>query len=179
MDFAVAPARSLSPTYHGALAAATPFGAGASKPSPEPMNQKLLLALAIACTGQVLYHLFQKAVATNANPVVALVVFYAVAAVLSLPLLWLFPLQEGLRASLRGMNWAVMGVGAAIVLIELGFLLAYRVGGELSTAFVLTSSAVAVLLLVLGSQLHGEVFTMAKAAGVVMCLGGVYLVSRA
>lgn len=142
------------------------------------MNGKLLAALAIACTGQVLYHFCQKAVAPGLNPIVALVGFYLVAALLSLPLLLAFPLEGTMAAQWKSFNWAVLGVAVAIVLIEVGFLLAYRVGGQLSSAFVLTSATVAASLLLLGVLVHGESPSWTKLAGIVFAPLGIYLVSR-
>ncbi|MDE2048732.1 MAG: EamA family transporter [Betaproteobacteria bacterium] len=142
------------------------------------MSGKLLAALAVAFSGQVLYHFCQKAVAPGLNPIAALVGFYVVAALGSLPLLAMFPLQGGVMQQVGGMNWAVAGVGLSIVLIEVGFLLAYRAGGELSTAFVLTSASVACTLLLLGVLVHGEAITLHKLAGIAFALVGIVLVSR-
>lgn len=141
------------------------------------MKVGLLLALVIAVTGQVLYHITQKTVATQAHPVVSLIVFYLVAAVLSLPLFWLFPMQGGMGEELGKMNWAVFGVGVSIVLIEIGFLLAYRAGGELSTAFVTTASIVCVSMLVVGLIFFNESITLAKIGGIVLCLAGIALIT--
>ena len=94
----------------------------------------LLLAFFIAILGQVLYHVTQKSIAAGAHPVISLLTFYVVAAALSLPLFALFPLRDGLVDEMQKLNWAVYGVAASIVLIEIGFLLAYRAGAELSSA---------------------------------------------
>ena len=97
------------------------------------MKSGLAAALAVAVVGQVLYQLMQKLVSHDAHPVLSLLAFYLLAAVMSLPLFWLYPLDGGLAAvgsQLQKLNWAVAGVAAAIVLIELGFLLAYRAGGN-------------------------------------------------
>ena len=95
------------------------------------MKVGLIFALIIAVTGQVLYHVTQKSVASGAHPVVSLIVFYLVAALATMPLFFLFPVEGGLNAELGKLNWAVIGVALSIVLIEIGFLLAYRAGGEL------------------------------------------------
>ncbi len=142
------------------------------------MKVGLVLALAIAVSGQVLYHVTQKSVSAGAHPVVALIAFYLVAAALSVPLLWLFPLEVPLAEALGGLNWAVAGVAASIVLIEVGFLLAYRAGGNLSSAFVLTASAVTVALLLVGLLAFGERTSATQLAGIALCVAGVWLASR-
>jgi drug/metabolite transporter (DMT)-like permease len=142
------------------------------------VSSKLLIALAIAFSGQVLYHFCQKAVAPNVNPIVALVMFYVVAALASLPLFAFFPLKQSVTFEMQSMNWAVIGVALSIVLIEVGFLLAYRAGGELSSAFVFTSAAVACTLLILGAVIHAESVTATKLMGLALSIAGIYFVSR-
>ena len=141
------------------------------------MKVGLLLALVIAVTGQVLYHVTQKSVATGAHPIISLVVFYLVAAIATLPLFWLFPVAGTFADEIGKLNWAVAGVAISIVLIEIGFLLAYRAGGELSTAFVTTAAVVAISTLLLGAMFFGESFSMTKVGGVLLCLAGIGLIS--
>ena len=141
------------------------------------MKVGLLLALFIAVTGQVLYHVTQKSVATGAHPIISLVVFYLVAAIATLPLFWLFPVAGSLTVEIGKLNWAVVGVAISIVLIEIGFLLAYRAGGELSTAFVTTAAVVAISTLLIGALFFGESFSMTKVGGVLLCLAGIGLIS--
>jgi drug/metabolite transporter (DMT)-like permease len=142
------------------------------------MKVGLPIALVVAITGQVLYHVAQKSVNVGTHPVVSLLVFYLVAALLSLPLLWFFPLTASLSDEFGRLNWAVYGVAASIVLIEIGFLLAYRAGGSLSSSFVLTSSAVTALLFLIGTLAFREGASVTKIIGVGLCLSGIWLVTR-
>lgn len=141
------------------------------------MKVGFALALCIAITGQVLYHITQKSVSPSAHPVASLVLFYLVAALLSLPLFWFFPLTTTVGEELGKMNWAVWGVAASIVLIELGFLLAYRAGANLSSAFVLTAAVVTTSLFLVGIFAFKEAVSMTKIAGIGLCLAGIWLVS--
>ena len=141
------------------------------------MKAGILVALAIAITGQVLYHVTQKSVSASAHPVVSLLAFYLVAALLTLPLFWVFPMQASVVEELGKLNWAVYGVAASIVLIEIGFLLAYRAGAELSSAFVLTSAVVTVSTLLIGLAFFSEAISTTKIAGITLCLCGIGLIS--
>jgi drug/metabolite transporter (DMT)-like permease len=134
-------------------------------------------ALAIAITGQVLYHITQKLVAPGTHPILSVLVFYGVASVLCLPLFWFFPIEGSLPNALGQMNWAVLGVAGAIVLIEIGFLLLYRLGGELSTSFVVSSSVTTAAMVLIGTLFFKETFSFLKLAGVAMCMGGIALIS--
>ncbi|MEO8103976.1 MAG: hypothetical protein ABI790_15745 [Betaproteobacteria bacterium] len=141
------------------------------------MKVGLVLALTIAVTGQVLYHVTQKSVAPGAHPIVSLVIFYLVAALATLPLFWLLPMADTLATEMRKLNWAVAGVAVSIVFIEIGFLLAYRAGGELSTAFVTTAAVVAICTLAIGALFFSETISIAKIGGVALCLAGIGLIS--
>lgn len=141
------------------------------------MKMGFALAMAVAITGQVLYHFMQRQMAPGAHPVLALMGFYLAAALLSLPLFLLFPLTTPLTQAASELGGAVWGVAAAIVLIELGFLLAYRAGGSLSSAFVLSAAAVATALLLIGLAVFKEAVSLKQLAGLALCLAGIWLLS--
>ncbi len=137
----------------------------------------LLVAFLIAIAGQVLYHVTQKSISAGAHPVISLLTFYLVAAVLTLPLFWLFPVTGSVIEEITKLNWAVYGVAASIVMIEIGFLLAYRAGAELSSAAVLTASVVAVSTLIIGALFFRETLSVMKVVGIAMCLAGIGLMT--
>ena len=135
-------------------------------------------ALAMAVAGQVLYQVMQKMVSHGAHPVLSLLAFYLLAAVMSLPLFWLYPLNGNLADGLRQLNPAVAGVAASIVLIELGFLLAYRAGGSLQSSYVTSAAFTTGFLVLIGAVAYAERLSLSKAAGLLLCLGGIWLLSR-
>ena len=94
------------------------------------------LSFGIAVLASVLYHIFQKATPQGVNPAIGLIVTYLVALVLSFFLLGLFPLEKSVWDEFRKVNWASLALGVGIVGLEVGFLLAYRSGWNLSIAAV-------------------------------------------
>ena len=66
----------------------------------------------------------------------------------------------------------------AAFLIEVGYLLTYRVGWDLGLASVISNMAIAILLLPLGLLFFGERITLRTIAGVVCCLIGFLLLTR-
>ncbi|MEX2160429.1 MAG: EamA family transporter [Anaerolineales bacterium] len=134
-------------------------------------------AIALTVLSNVLYHLFQKAIPANVNPLISLAVTYVVAAGATLLLLPLFPLQGALGAELRKVNWSSVGLGAVIVGLELGFLLAYRAGWNLSVASLVANTAVAILLIPFGLMLFKEQLSALNILGIVLALAGLVLVN--
>lgn len=134
-------------------------------------------AIALTVLANVLYHLFQKAIPAGVNPLVSLMVTYLVAATASLILLPLFPLQSDLATEFRKVSWPSFALGAAIIGLELGFLLAYRQGWNISLASLVANTTVALILIPVGLTLFKEHLTPLNIVGVVLALAGLVLVN--
>jgi multidrug transporter EmrE-like cation transporter len=127
--------------------------------------------------GSVMYHVAAKSVPKTLDSFGALVGIYATALVASL-IAHAFA-GRGAMPQLDGI-WhpTVAAVGLGALMIELGFLLAYRAAWPVSIASVMLNGIVAVLLVPIGAALFGETITAVRAAGVVLCLLGVSLLQR-
>jgi drug/metabolite transporter (DMT)-like permease len=134
-------------------------------------------AIALVVVSYVAYHIFQKATPATVNPMVALAVTYGVSLLVCLVLLPFFPSPEGAAASLTRVNWASVGLGAALVGLELGFLLAYRAGWQISLAGLVANVMVSLLLLPVGLILLREKLSWINLLGIAVCLAGMILVS--
>ncbi len=135
------------------------------------------LSFGIAVLASVLYHTFQKATSPAVNPAVGLTVTYLIALGLSAFLIIIFPLNGSIRDELRKVNWASLALGVALVGLEVGFLLAYRSGWNLSIAAVAANVAAALLLLPTGIVLFKERPSLINIAGVFVCIIGLVMVS--
>lgn len=128
--------------------------------------------------GGVLYHVGQKAVPQTMHPFAAVIIAYSVGIVLCFAGLALDPAGRSFSASFKGMNWAVVGVGLGAVIIEIGFLLAYRHGWNINAASVVCNISVALLLIPIGLLAFKEHLSLRHAAGIGCCLIGLYLLSK-
>ncbi len=135
------------------------------------------LTIGIAISGSVLYHVFQKATSPNVNPALGLVVTYLTALALTVPLYWAFPREGTLREAVGRLNWASVALGLAIVLLEVGFLLAYRAGWNLSLASLASNATAAVLLLPIGVVIFRARPSAVNLLGVVVCILGLVLIN--
>ncbi len=143
------------------------------------MTELLVWApIALVVAGSVMYHLSAKSIPAAYDPVAALIGLYATAlagavAVYLATRIWKAPVAT---ARLWHPTIAMVGLGA--LLIEIGFLLAYRGGLAVGTTSIVANGIVAVLLVTLGSFWFGEAFTLIKVVGVLLCLAGVGLLQR-
>jgi uncharacterized membrane protein len=134
------------------------------------------LSIAILCT--VGYHLVLKVTPAGVNPLLSLLVTYAMVTVLFAVLLLAAPGAFEWRQELRQLNWTALALAAVIIGLDLGFLYLYRSGFEVSLGALVTQSAAALLLLVIGVAVFRERLSAANLAGLVLCIVGLWLVNR-
>jgi drug/metabolite transporter (DMT)-like permease len=137
-----------------------------------------LLPLLLAVAGSLLYHAAAKSIPKAVDPAAALIGLYATALAGSLATYALLRSEPFSLQLSRFWQPTIAGVGLGALLIELGFLLAYRRAWPISTASVVANALVAVLLMPLGALMFGEAITAARVAGVILCLLGVALLQR-
>jgi drug/metabolite transporter (DMT)-like permease len=134
--------------------------------------------LLLAVAGSLVYHAAAKSIPKGVDPPAALIGVYATAlagSVVTYALLKSGP--AGLQLS-RFWHPTIAAVGLGALMIELGFLLAYRGAWPVSAASVIANALVAALLLPLGALVFGEAITLDRAIGVALCLIGVSLLQR-
>ena len=122
------------------------------------------------------YQYFVKRVPTSLNPVVSVIGAYIAVLILAIMLLPLFPAEGGIIKHVRQLNWVQLAIAVSIFMLELGFLLMYRYGWDLSTGNLVTGVIVNLVLLGLGVVVLGEKVSLVNAIGVVICIVGVVLV---
>lgn len=136
------------------------------------------LSIALVVLGNVVYHLGQRAIPRDANPVVATLAAYLVAIVATLATIPLLARGTPLTTAWRVLNWSTVLVGTGIVAVEIGFLIAYRSGWTLGNASLVANATVAVALLGLGVLVFREPVSLTRLSGVGLCLAGLWLVTR-
>ena len=136
------------------------------------------LPIAMIIFGGALYHVAQKSVPRAVNPFAAIIIAYVIGISLGVVGLAFDRGGGSLLDSVKDSNWAVVAIGAGALIIEVGFLLAYRAGWNLSTASVITTVSVAVILIPVGMFVFKEHLSLRSAAGIACCLLGLYLITK-
>ena len=132
--------------------------------------------IALAVLSNVVYHLSSKSLPEDVSPFASLTVTYLIAALVS----------AGLHFTLNGvslikeysrLNWAPFVLGLVIVGLEAGFMYAYKAGWQVSTAALVQSCFLAVLLILVGWLFFKEALTWKKLAGAAICLIGIAFIN--
>jgi len=134
-------------------------------------------AIAMTVAANLAYNLCQKTTAP-VHPLAALVVTYAVALVACLLLYPVLSPNPDLLAELKRVNASSWLLGLAIVLLETGFILAFRSGWSLSTAALFSNAAAAVLLVPISVLVFKGRFSPANAVGMAAAVAGLWLMAR-
>jgi drug/metabolite transporter (DMT)-like permease len=143
------------------------------KRGPQPM---FYVSALIAIAGAVSYQFFVRRISASINPIVSIIGVYLAVLVLAFALLPLFPAEGGLVKHIKQLTWVQLAVGGAVFLLELGFLLMYRYGWNLSTGNLVTGAIVNVVLLGVGVLALGETVNWVNIAGIALCILGVALI---
>lgn len=126
----------------------------------------------------VAYHLCQKSIPQAANPMLSLIITFITAIVVSVLILPIFLRNTDVVAELGRLNWASVVLGLTIVAVDVGYLLLYRSGWDLSLGSVFCNSLVALILLPVGVFVFKEKLVMSNYIGIALTLAGIYLITR-
>lgn len=135
------------------------------------------LPIALTIVSNVFYHIFQKYIPDNVNPILSLIITYLTAIVLSLVILLFGFKDSSLLAEIRKVNWASFALGASIIGLELGFLLAYRAGWNISVGALVSTIIVSLLLIPIGIAIFKETLTFQGGIGIILCIIGLVLIN--
>lgn len=138
--------------------------------------QMAWLGVAIAAT--VAYHVVLKLTPAGANPYLSLAVTYAVVTTLFSVAYLALPGSTTVRADVGELNWTALVLGLVVVFLDLGFFMLYRGGFDVSLGALVTQSAAALLLLLLGVAFFSEKLSLTNIGGIALCMAGFWLINR-
>jgi len=134
-------------------------------------------SIALTICSSALYHFMAKSTPSNVNFTVSLLVTYTVAFAVTLLGFFFFPVQNGLAAEIKQLNWASIGLAIAIVGIEFGFLLVYRSGWNLGIAAVLVNVVASLILVPVAILVFKDKISWVNVAGIFVCLAGLVMLN--
>ncbi len=134
-------------------------------------------SIALTILANIGYHLLQRTIRPDLSPVVSLIATYATALLACLIALPFVRGDAPLSEEFGKLGWQSAVLGLAVIALELGFLLAYRAGWNVSVAALYSNAAVALLLLPVGLLAFGESMDTRKVAGLVCAFLGLLLLT--
>ena len=134
--------------------------------------------LLLAIVASVGYHLVLKVTPGAVNPLLSLAITYAIGAAAFLGCYALVPDTPPIRDAVRLVNWTALGLAITVIAIDVAFLLLYRSGFEVALGLNITQAAAALILVAVGVIVFREKITAMNLAGIVLCVVGLWLISR-
>lgn len=142
------------------------------------MSMAMLWPIGLIVLSNVFYHICSKQTPASLDPLASLTVTYLVGAVVSGGLFFLLRRGGSLLGEYRKLNWTAFVLGLAIVGLEVGSIYMYKAGWQLGSGQLVHSALLAIVLLGLGCLVYREPITLSKAAGVLICLVGLYFLNK-
>lgn len=142
------------------------------------MNWSMFIPVGIIVFSNVFYHLSMKSTPANINTFASLVVTYAIASFSSLAMYFITVKNPSLMNEYQHLTWSSVVLGISVIGLEFGFILMYKMGWAISAGEIVAASLLAVVLLFVGYFLYDEPINLQKIAGIVICLSGLYLLSK-
>ncbi len=133
--------------------------------------------VALVVLSNTLYQICAKSVPEGMSPLASLTISYLIGAVVSFVLYFALNRNADLVREIRQLNWAPIVLGVVIVGLEVGFIYAFRAGWQISIAQIVSSAALAVILIFVGRLLYHEAVTWNKILGIIICIAGLFLIN--
>ena len=134
------------------------------------------IAPTIVLLGAVSFHYFAGRIPTSLNPIVAVTATYVAIAIIAACLIPLFPSDGVLAKQVRQLSWIQIAMAISVILLDIGFILMYRNGWDISTGNLVTSVFTNIALLLIGALIIGDKATLTNIAGVLICIAGVAMI---
>lgn len=130
--------------------------------------------LLLVVASSVGYQVGLKEVSDIGDPMTSLTVTYLAASVVSFVIYFFQSLgKESFLRGVLSVNVSAVGLGLAIVGIEVGTLFMYRAGWAVNVAFVVANSLIVAALMLTGLLLYKEKLTLRQLIGVGISLAGI------
>jgi drug/metabolite transporter (DMT)-like permease len=126
--------------------------------------------------GTLVYHVAQKTMPRPVSPFAPLAVAFFIATIICLTVF--VSTARPPFAFWRSLSWSTVALGLAVVTIEAGYLIAYRMAWKLNRTALFSNVSVALLLIPLGTGVFREQASIRMLVGALFCVVGLLLLVR-
>ena len=137
------------------------------------------LPIALIVISNVFYNICTKSTPQTANPFLSLLVTYVVAGLATGTLLILTGgLEKNIFTSISELNWTSYILGLCVVSLEFGYIMAYRLGWNISVGSVVANITLGIILIPVGILFYKEILTTNHLFGIALCFTGLFFINR-
>lgn len=138
---------------------------------------KMILPIALVVLSNCFYHIVTKKTPSDANAFLSLAITYGVAGLISF-LVFIFGYHNSaLTTEMKKLNWSSFALGVIIIGLELGYILVYRAGWDVSRAPLFANVCLAIALVFIGFFVFKETITLRQIIGMAICIVGLVVVT--
>lgn len=134
--------------------------------------------IALVVLSNIIYQICAKGIPKDMDTMASMTVTYLVGALCSAIMYFVMNRGGNLIHEYAKMNAAPALLGISVVGLEIGFIYAYKVGWQVSTASLVQSAFLTVALVFVGFFMYREPITVNKIIGAALCLAGLYFINR-
>ena len=134
--------------------------------------------IVLVVLSNILYHICAKSIPENVNPMASLIITYLTAAALTTIAFLFYKTDKAFLQSFKELNWTSYVLGVAIVGLEIGYIMAYRVGWNISIGSLIANIIVALVLIPIGILFFKDGFNLNKILGVAFCIIGLIIINK-
>ena len=142
------------------------------------MSIYMVWPIVLAVFADIFYQICAKSTPETLNPFASLTITYLVGAVVSAGIFFLTGNGHSLLTEWKNVNWTTFVLGVAIVGLEAGSIYMYKAGWNVNTGYIVKAMVLGIALIAVGYFLYKESFSVTKAAGIAVCLFGLYLLNK-
>jgi len=125
----------------------------------------------------IVYDISAKLFPGQLNAQAGLAIVYAIAAGVSLLLFVLTSKNTSFSKELKKINWATFSLALGCTGIDLGYVLLFRAGWDISFGSLACNIFLAITLILVGTLFYKEKLTKDHLAGIALCLAGLILIN--
>jgi drug/metabolite transporter (DMT)-like permease len=136
------------------------------------------ISVPLIIVGVLLYNISQKNIPKDANAFIALASAYLIALLGCFAVLFFSSEIKKGASLLSDQKWLpIVLLGFSLIMVEVGFLYAYRTGWKISTTSIIAGAFTTVALALIGVLWYREEITLINVIGIVLSSAGVILIN--
>ena len=142
------------------------------------MNLSMIWPIALIILSNVFYNICSKETPAEINPFASLTITYVIGAVFSAILYFTLNKGGNLIHEYRNISWSSFILGLAVVGLEAGSIYMYKAGWNVSSGQIVYSIILAICLILIGIIAYHESISITKIVGILVCMIGLFLISK-